>query len=249
MAQLPISSIAHRDRPIAAPLNDSSVDHLLERALAGGARRVLDLGCGQATWLQRVLAKRPDTQATGVDADEHSLSRARQHIETAGLADRIELRQLDAKEFSDPKSYDLVLSVGATHAFGGLIPTLQAAREHLAPGGRVLIGDGFWEGEPNQRMLDGGFSVDEYEDLAETVDRVVADGWAPVHGHVSTRAEWDAYEWAWTGAVEEWALDHPKHPDYAAAIEAARRHRDLWLHGYRGVLGFATLVLRPTPTA
>lgn len=241
-----ISSLAHRRRPIAAPLDDGSVDHLLDRALAGGARRVLDLGCGQAAWLRRVLAKNPLVRATGVDSDENTVTQARAGIEAAGLTGQITVELLDAKEFTDPDPYDLVLCVGATHAFGGLLPTLHAARQHLAPGGRVLVGEGFWEGPPNQRMLEGGFGADEYDNLAATVDRVVADGWAPVHGHISTLAEWDAYEWAWTGSVEEWALEHPDHPDRATLLEAARRHRQLWLHGYRGILGFATLLLGPT---
>jgi len=61
---------------------------------------------------------------------------------------------------------------------------------------------------------------------------------------VSDAAEWDNYEWSWVGSLTEWALDNPGHPDAAEALAAAREHRDEWLRGYRGVLGFATLVLR-----
>jgi hypothetical protein len=49
---------------------------------------------------------------------------------------------------------------------------------------------------------------------------------------------------SWVGSLTEWALDNPGHPDAAEAREAARRHRDGWLRGYRDVLGFVTLVLR-----
>ena len=247
MDRTQISAIAHRHHPIAAPLSDASVDSLLEHALPDGEARVLDLGCGHGSWLLRALAKRPQLHATGVDTDERGLQQADEQAQAAGLSERIELQQLDVREFSDPEPYDVVLCVGATHAFGGLRPTLKAARRHLAAGGRVLVGEGFWEGPPNQAMLEGGFTADEYENLAGTVDQIVADGWTPVNGHISTLPEWDAYEWAWTGAVEEWVLDHPEHPDRSQVSAAARRHRDLWLHGYRGILGFATLTLRPTP--
>ena len=67
-----------------------------------------------------------------------------------------------------------------------------------------------------------------------------------MYAHVSDAAEWDDYEWSWTGSLTEWALDNPGHPDAAGALAAAREHRDQWLRGYRGVLGFVTLVLRRT---
>src|SRR4051794_32650574 len=44
-------------------------------------------------------------------------------------------------------------------------------------------------------------------------------------------------------------LDHADHPDAAAAVAAARQHRSGWLRGYRGVLGFVTLALRPVQVA
>jgi hypothetical protein len=91
-----------------------------------------------------------------------------------------------------------VLSVGATHAFGGLLPTLAAARKHLAPGGRVLIGEGFWDRAPSQEAME---MLGDFTDLATTVDRVVADGWTPVDGHISTRRELDDYEWACWGVA------------------------------------------------
>ncbi|MER6985049.1 SAM-dependent methyltransferase, partial [Streptomyces carpinensis] len=139
--------------------------------------------------------------------------------------------------------FDLVLSVGATHAFGGLLPTLAAAREHLAPGGRVLIGDGFWDREPSQEARE---MLGDLADLATTVDRIVADGWTPVHGHVSTRRELDDYEWSCWGSLASWALDNPDDPESAQALETATTRRSEWLRHYRDTFGFVSLVLRRT---
>jgi len=83
-----------------------------------------------------------------------------------------------------------------------------------------------------------------FTDLAGLVDVSERGGWTPVYAHVSDAAEWDNYEWSWIGSLTEWALDNPGHPDAAEALSLAREHRDQWLRGYRGVLGFATLVLR-----
>ncbi|RAJ70129.1 hypothetical protein K378_01291 [Streptomyces sp. Amel2xB2] len=109
----------------------------------------------------------------------------------------------------------------------------------------MLVGEGFWECAPSPAAPAGlGASAGEFDDLATTVDRVTADGWTPVHAHVSTPGEWDDYEWSWTGSLSRWALDNPQHPDSADALEAAAAHRQGWLRGYRGTLGFVTLLLR-----
>lgn len=238
-----ISGIAHADHPIKSPLDDDSVRRLLERGLPRGNERVLDLGCGSGEWLLRALAAHPQLQAEGVDISEDALAQARQAASDLGVRERLALHHQEATDFSSPHPFDLVLSVAATHAFGGLLPTLAAARKHLAPGGHVLIGEGFWEREPSQEAVE---MLGNFTDLATTVDRVVADGWTPVHGHVSTRGELDDYEWACWGSLASWALDHPADPDSSHVLETATTRRSEWLRVYRDTWGFVCLVLRQT---
>jgi SAM-dependent methyltransferase len=240
-----LSTLAHQDHPVAAPLSDASVHRLLDRALPRGDERLLDLGCGEGTWLVRALSERPRTRAEGVDISPTALAKAREAVDAAGLGDRMTLHEQDATRFVSARTFDVVLNVGGTHAFGGLLPTLEATRAHLTPGGCALAGEGFWERKPSQAALSAlDASVGEFADLASTVDRVTAEGWTPVYGHVSTLAEWDEYEWSWTGSLSRWALDNPGHPGSDAACEVAAAHRDGWLNGYRGMLGFVTLLLR-----
>ncbi|MCY0934966.1 SAM-dependent methyltransferase [Streptomyces sp. H34-S4] len=238
-----ISELAHADHPIKSPLDDDSVRLVLERGAPRGDERVLDLGCGGGEWLLRALAAHPELRAEGVDISEDALLGARESADRLGLQGRLALHHQEAAEFRSPHSFDLVLSVGSTHAFGGLLPTLAAARGHLAPGGRVLIGDGFWDREPSREAVE---MLGEFADLATTLDRVVADGWTPVHGHVSTRRELDDYEWACWGSLASWALDHPDDPDSAQVLETATLHRGEWLRVYRDTWGFVSLVLRRT---
>ncbi|MGW7317418.1 SAM-dependent methyltransferase [Streptomyces sp. NPDC054865] len=238
-----ISKIAHADHPIKSPLDDDSVSRLLERGLPRGDERVLDLGCGMAEWLLRALATRPHLHVEGIDISEVALTQARQAASELGVGERLVLHQLEAADFVSSEPFDLVISVGATHAFGGLLPTLAAAREHLAPGGRVLLGESFWDRTPSPAAVE---MFGDLADLATTVDLVVADGWTPVHGHVSTRAELDAYEWACWGSLAAWALDHPDDPAAAQVLETANALRSQWLHGYRDSFGFVCLVLRRT---
>ncbi|OIK02723.1 SAM-dependent methyltransferase [Streptomyces monashensis] len=238
-----ISRHAHADHPIAAPLGDTSVHRLLQRALHRADARALDLGCGTGEWLVPALADYPGVRADGVDLSAGALVRAGERATELGVRDRLTLHRKDAAVFRAADTYDLVLGVGVTHAFGGLLPTLAAARTHLAPGGQGLVGEGIWECEPSQEAVK---MLGEFADLPTTVDRVVADGWTPVHGHVSTRQELDDYEWSWTGSLASWALDHPDDPDAEEALEAATVHREEWLRVHRDVFGFACLVLRRT---
>ncbi len=154
--------------------------------------------------------------ASIVSAD--ALEEARKQADARGVGDRLVLHEQDAGAFASERGFDVVMSVGATHAFGGLTGTLATAREHLAPGGRVLVGDAYWEAAPSAEARE---MLGEYEDLATTMDRVAADGWTPVFGHISTRRELDDYEWHWTGTLAEWALDHPGDPLAQEALATA----------------------------
>ncbi|MCX5144698.1 cyclopropane-fatty-acyl-phospholipid synthase family protein [Streptomyces sp. NBC_00338] len=238
-----ISALAHAAHPVKAPLDDDSVTRLLRHAVPHGEARALDLGCGGGEWLLRALDGHPGLRAEGVDISEGSLRLAGEAADRLGVRGRLVLHQQDGAAFTSQDPFDLVLSVGAAHVFGGLLPTLAAAREHLAPGGRVLIGDGYWEREPAPEAVE---MLGDFSDLATTLDLVAADGWTPVHGHISSRGELDAYEWACWGSLASWALDNPAHPDSAEVLETAATRRTEWLRGYRETWGFVTLVLRST---
>lgn len=235
-----ISHHAHAHHPVAAPLSDASVARLLDRLDPRPGGSALDLGCGHGAWTRALLERRDDLTGVGVDlhlgADPAAFA--------ADLGGRARLEQGDATTWSGG-AFDAVLAVGVSHVFGGPGGTLDAVRRHLAPGGRVLLGDGIWDTAPTEAAraaLDAG--PEEFPDLAGLVDLAVEHGYEVVHGHVSTLEEWDEYEWSWTGSLADWALAEGRDPgERAEALEASRAHREAWLRGYRGVLGFATLVL------
>lgn len=247
MDRTSISDLAHAGHPVASPLDDDTVDRLLDQALLGQSS-VLDLGCDDGTWLLRALRRHRQLRAVGVDVSGAGFARVRQEAQRAGLAAGLELHQADARDWTSPELFDVVLSVGATHAFGGLVQTLTAAREYLRPGGCVLVGECFWERPPSAEVLSLlGAALADYEDLSGTVDAVTAAGWVPLQGHVSSLQEWDAYEWSWTGSLTRWAMDHPHDPDCGEVFQTAAAHRRAWLEGHRGALGFVTLLLAPMP--
>ncbi len=236
------SRIAHTHHPIAAPLADLSVRALLERLDPAPDGRVVDLGCGAGEWLLRLLALRPDLTATGVDLHLHPEREVR--ATDRGVARRITWVEDDAATWADGV-HDAVLCVGASHAFGGLDPMLESVRGHLRPGGRCLVGDGVWERPPSAAAQEAlGATPQDFPSISGFVETARRHGFGVAYAHTSSTAEWDEYEWSWTGSLTEWALQPVTAPeDRAAALAAAEDHRRGWLEGYRGELGFVSAVL------
>jgi SAM-dependent methyltransferase len=235
------SAIAHRWHPVAAPVSDANLRRLLTRL--GPVDRVLDLGCGFGEWLFAALEAAPGATGVGVDTSRPALDEARRRAGQRGLTDRVVFEEAAAASY-DGGRFGAVLCVGATHAFGGLPGTLDAVRGHLAPGGRVLLGEGFWDGDPSPQAMSAlGAAPGELPDLSGLVETARAAGWEPGYGHISSAEEWDDYEWSWTGSLTDWALTEAGETDRASALQIACTHREEWLAGYRGQLGFVTVVL------
>lgn len=235
-----LSAVAHAGHPVAAPLHDDAVARLLAGLPVPEGGTVADVGCGGGQWLVRLLAARPGLRGVGVDLSAPALEVAGATAAEAGVADRVRWQEGDAAAPLDGP-VDAALCVGSTHVFGGLAGTLTALRERVRPGGALLVGDGFWEVPPSTAAQ---AAIGDLPDLAGLVAVCEHAGWAVVGGHVSSADEWDAYEWAWTGSLTSWALDRPGTPEAAQALAVAAEHRREWLEGYRGQLGFVTLLLR-----
>ncbi len=81
------------------PISDPEVGRLLSiLARAAGARRILEIGAAigyGAVWLARGA---PEARVQSVDVDPERLAAARQYLEKAGLADRVELIEGKALE-------------------------------------------------------------------------------------------------------------------------------------------------------
>jgi SAM-dependent methyltransferase len=235
-----ISSVAHRWHPIAAPLSSGSVRTLIQRAGVRPGDSLLDLGCGQGAWLACLLEQHPGVTAVGVDRSTVALGTARTW--SSGVADRVEWVEADAAAWRGER-FDLVLCVGASHVFGGLTDMLPALRRHLVPGGTVIVGDTIWDVPPSPRALEAlEATADDFPDAAGLLAAARDHGLEPSYGHISTLAEWDEYEWSWTGSLTQWALTQAPAAQRHEALRIAADHRTAWLDGYRGELGFATVV-------
>ncbi|MFH8486034.1 SAM-dependent methyltransferase [Streptomyces longisporoflavus] len=234
------------------PLSEARAARIVER-VAPGTGSVLDLGCGWGELLLRVLEAAPAATGVGVDVSAADLARGRAAAEERGLAERVTFVEESAAD-SKRGPADLVLCLGASHALSSAEPpghtdaALRAMRRLVSPGGRVVLGEGFWQRTPTPSELAGMWPdarAGEHLFLGDLVDAAIAAGFRPLWVETASAAEWEEFESGHRADVEEWLATHPDHPLAAETREKTDRRRDAWLRGYRDVLGLAYLTLMP----
>jgi SAM-dependent methyltransferase len=219
-----------------------AVDHaelLFGRSRIDEARRLLDLGCGWGELLLQAARAHPDLQGVGVDNQLWAIERARRSAIERGLDRRVVFETGDAAAWTE--EVERVVCVGVSHAWGGSSVALRSLIRTVQSGGYLLYGDGCWEAQPSSAARDlFGSDVLDLQTLVAEAGRA---GWHVMHVSTASQREWDEFESTWRAGRELWLLDHPSH-DRAADIRAEldQRIRD-YFHVYRGILGFAYLVL------
>ncbi|WP_409057415.1 SAM-dependent methyltransferase [Streptomyces sp. SYP-A7185] len=236
------------------PLSEARAARIVERTAPGAAAgSVLDLGCGWGELLLRVLEAAPGATGVGVDLSADDLARGRAAAEERGLAERVSFVEESATDTTRGPA-DLVLCLGASHALSSTEPpghteaALRALRGLVNPGGRVVLGEGFWQRTPTADELSGMWPdahVGEHLYLGDLVDAAIAAGFRPVWVETASAEEWEEFESGYRADVEEWLAAHPGHPLAAETREKVDRQRSSWLRGYRQALGIAYLTLMP----
>lgn len=111
---------------------------LVAEVTALTAGTALDVGCGEGgdvIWLAR-----QGWRVTGADFSANGLARAARHAEQAGVADRTDWWQVDARTFAaEDRSYDLVTTHFLHPPDGGMVEVTTRLAEAVAPGGHLLI--------------------------------------------------------------------------------------------------------------
>jgi 2-polyprenyl-3-methyl-5-hydroxy-6-metoxy-1,4-benzoquinol methylase len=108
----------------------------VEAKLDGGAR-VADVGCGHGASVVVMADRYPKSKIFGFDFHAPSIDTAKQRAEEAGVSARTEFAVNGAKDY--PGSYDLICFFDCLHDMGDPVGIAQYAREHLEPGGTVLL--------------------------------------------------------------------------------------------------------------
>jgi SAM-dependent methyltransferase len=113
-----------------------ALDGVVEKLERGA--RVADVGCGHG--LSTVLMAGAFERSTfdGFDTHEASLGEARANAEEAGVAERIDFRQADAKSYPGT-DYDLICFFDTLHDLGDPVGAARHALEALADDGTLLV--------------------------------------------------------------------------------------------------------------
>ena len=123
---------------IAAP----QADGLVAAVAPGGARRLLDVGAGPATYTLAFVRAVPGLRATVFDLPA-VVEMARERIAAAGLLDRFDLVAGDLRVDPLPGGHDLAFVSAIVHMLGPAenVALFRKVHDALVPGGRVVIRD------------------------------------------------------------------------------------------------------------
>jgi SAM-dependent methyltransferase len=235
-----------------APLSEERAARLVAFLAEGEPGTVLDIGCGWASLLLRVLEAVPDAIGEGVDLDAEAIAHGQRLAHERGLVDHVDLHVNDARDLQG--GWDAVICVGASHVWGAPVEEAQplpyaaalAALRALVPrGGRVVYGDGIWSRGPTPAAIAPlAGREDEFVPLGELAGLAVAAGFAPLVVHEAGLDEWDVFESGYAAAYARWLTEHdPDDPEADEVRALAERQRAAYFSGYRGVLGFGYLEL------
>jgi SAM-dependent methyltransferase len=107
-------------------------------------RRLLDVGCGTAAHLRRVLHAVPDATAVGVESNVAAATLARSALAEEGLAHRATIVEADVTTFLDDHpgaAFDLVLLANVVYyvPFDDRVPLMSSLADRLTSGGRLVV--------------------------------------------------------------------------------------------------------------
>lgn len=207
------------------------------------ASHVLDMASGRAGPAV-LLAQEFGCRVTCVERAAEFVTEAERRVDAAGLRDRVELVQADARDFPlEPERYDAALCLGASFVWGGLTETVAALAPAVGRRGFVVVGEPYWRRWPLPTDVDLEEAWD-FAPLPETFARFESAG-VPVVGVIaSTEDDWDRYETLHWQTLEEWLHEHPDHPDAAEFRQRGARERERYLRWQRDLLGWAIFLGR-----
>ena len=226
-----------------SPLSLRRAESLIAALNLSAQDRVLDAGCGTGAFLIEAIDV-SGAVGQGLDLDQAALAAARERALRRGVDERCQFQAADLRtDALEANAFDAAICLGASHSFAdaerAYPATLEALTKSLRPGGRLLIGEGFWQQPPSEAYRAHlGDPIGIYLNHQGNVDAGVARGLIALHASTSDTQEWDDFEWGHIARAEQQAIAHPNDPDTAARLQSTRRWRDGYLRWGRDTLGF-----------
>jgi len=116
-----------------------ALDGVETKLKAGG--RVADVGCGHGASVVAMASAYPSSHFSGFDFHPPSIEVSRQRAREAGVSERTHFEVATATSY--PGQFELICFFDCLHDMGDPVGAARHAREHLAPGGTVLLVEPF----------------------------------------------------------------------------------------------------------
>jgi cyclopropane fatty-acyl-phospholipid synthase-like methyltransferase len=229
-----LSAITHGDRAFANPLSEADVDAAIAALDLPKGGTALDVGCGSGEVLARVKRRHAVT-TMGIEPSQRWAAMAHERVDLVHASTLAEVAPMEG-------TWDLVVCIASSHAFGTWSDALAGLRRLVRPGGAALVGEGFWRRPPSPSYLEVlGATGGELPDRDGLLAGVRATRWTVSAERVATDADWADYEETLIANGERALAEHGDGNlrDWVAAARARWEHPD-----GRDTLGFALLTLR-----
>ena len=223
-----------------SPISAEKMERVMELIRPTEDASVLDMGCGKAEFLIRMV-ERYGVRAVGVDQSPHALqkaaTRAKHRLPDATLT----FIEQDAKAFTPSQHFDAVSWFGGPYlgAADTFTSTVHACASWLAPGGFLLLGEGFWSAPPPQEYLDAtGLDHDAFTTHSQNILIGRAEGLKLLYTCQSNRDEWDEFEGRILYNFERFSHLYFDAHELDAKLDRKRRWNDAQQQWGRDAMGF-----------
>lgn len=113
----------------------------IKEILVKGAR-VLDIGCGNASWSTRLVKLFPHCEVVGVEPNREAFTEAREKVASAGLSQRVRILNVSIEEFNRKTEFDLCYMGEMLYSLKNKLEGLTLVHQSLKPKGILLIQEG-----------------------------------------------------------------------------------------------------------
>lgn len=243
--------VGNRELPFANPMGEAAMRRALELAMAGKGRgcAVADFGAGFCE-LPILLAAEHGAKVQAIELAPSIASAARERVRrrlSGESGGSVEVLQGDAGGFKaaiEPERFDLTVCIGSSQALGGLDTAIRTLTRVTKRGGRVLVGEMFWKGEPSEVFCaESGIGPKDLGKFGTVFQAGIMQGLTPLWGVSASEREFDEYEWAHARAIERYLSERPD--DVMAHQVAARRRKwsALYVREGRSAVGFGLYLM------
>jgi SAM-dependent methyltransferase len=239
-------SITGTDLTHLNPINAAAFDELVDLLDLPTGAHLLDIACGKAEGLIRIATRYP-IAGVGVDLCPLFLesARAAAQLRVPSHSTLTFVEQDGATYPAPDSSLDLAICLGASWVFGGYRGTVRRLASLVKPGGQVLVGEPFWQTEPDPAYLAASDTARaDHGTHAENAAAGEAEGLTLLYTLVSSPQDWDRYEGLRGRAAERYAAAHPDDPDAPKILARSRHWREAYLRWGRDCVGWAVYLFR-----